>query len=250
MPGRARRRARCACACSARRTSTLAELPALAAGERSTPPSCSTSTTRCSFRAGKTPRIDDPSGAPMTAQARRPASTRRPLRRREALPGHSRLRALRRQREADRQGARAAGEARRRSSTSPATARTAPRPGKEKAARRDDRERAQLPDQRATRMAGVRIHDYTHPHWKKDVDILVGGAGKVLAYITLPKSTSRGAGGRDDRLHPARSRAKNEAEARDPGPRADRDPRRAARRVGHRRARRACRCSTSASWIS
>jgi citrate lyase subunit beta/citryl-CoA lyase len=39
-------------------------------------------------------------------------------------------------------------------------------------------------------MAGVRIHDYTHPHWKKDVDILVGGAGKVLSYVTLPKCTS------------------------------------------------------------
>jgi citrate lyase subunit beta/citryl-CoA lyase len=39
-------------------------------------------------------------------------------------------------------------------------------------------------------MAGVRIHDYTHAHWKKDVEILVGGAGKVLAYVTLPKSTA------------------------------------------------------------
>jgi citrate lyase subunit beta/citryl-CoA lyase len=39
-------------------------------------------------------------------------------------------------------------------------------------------------------MAGARIHDFTHPHWKKDVDILVGGAGKVLAYLTIPKSTS------------------------------------------------------------
>jgi citrate lyase subunit beta/citryl-CoA lyase len=39
-------------------------------------------------------------------------------------------------------------------------------------------------------MAGVRIHDYTHAHWKKDIDIVVGGAGKVLAYVTLPKSTS------------------------------------------------------------
>ena len=39
-------------------------------------------------------------------------------------------------------------------------------------------------------MAGVRIHDYTHAHWKKDVDILVAGAGKSLAYVTLPKSTS------------------------------------------------------------
>ena len=42
----------------------------------------------------------------------------------------------------------------------------------------------------ALAMAGARIHDYTHPHWKKDVDILVGGAGKVLAYLTLPKPTS------------------------------------------------------------
>src|SRR3954452_4358626 len=34
-------------------------------------------------------------------------------------------------------------------------------------------------------MAGARIHDYTHPHWKQDVDILVGGAGQVLAYVTV-----------------------------------------------------------------
>ena len=40
------------------------------------------------------------------------------------------------------------------------------------------------------KMAGARIHDFTHAHWKKDVDILVGGAGKVLAYVTLPKCTS------------------------------------------------------------
>jgi len=26
-------------------------------------------------------------------------------------------------------------------------------------------------------MAGARIHDFTHAHWKKDVDVLVGGAG-------------------------------------------------------------------------
>jgi citrate lyase subunit beta / citryl-CoA lyase len=38
-------------------------------------------------------------------------------------------------------------------------------------------------------MAGARIHDHTHKHWKKDIDILVGGAGKVLAYITIPKPT-------------------------------------------------------------
>lgn len=42
----------------------------------------------------------------------------------------------------------------------------------------------------AHRMAGARIHDATHPHWRKDVDILVGGAGKVLAYVTIPKCTS------------------------------------------------------------
>jgi citrate lyase subunit beta / citryl-CoA lyase len=39
------------------------------------------------------------------------------------------------------------------------------------------------------KMAGARIHDYTHRYWKKDVDILVGGVGKALAYITIPKST-------------------------------------------------------------
>ena len=39
-------------------------------------------------------------------------------------------------------------------------------------------------------MAGVRIHDYTHPHWKKDVDIVVGGAGKVLSHVTVPKVTA------------------------------------------------------------
>jgi citrate lyase subunit beta/citryl-CoA lyase len=37
---------------------------------------------------------------------------------------------------------------------------------------------------------GVRIHDFTHPHWRKDVDIVVGGAGEALAYVTLPKCTS------------------------------------------------------------
>ena len=39
-------------------------------------------------------------------------------------------------------------------------------------------------------MAGARIHDYTHPHWKKDVDILAGGAGSAIAYLTFPKATS------------------------------------------------------------
>jgi citrate lyase subunit beta/citryl-CoA lyase len=40
------------------------------------------------------------------------------------------------------------------------------------------------------KMAGARIHDFSHPHWKTDIDILVGGAGKVLRYITIPKCTS------------------------------------------------------------
>lgn len=40
------------------------------------------------------------------------------------------------------------------------------------------------------RMAGARIHDYTHPLWRQDVDILVGGAGNALAYLTLPKCTA------------------------------------------------------------
>jgi citrate lyase subunit beta / citryl-CoA lyase len=39
------------------------------------------------------------------------------------------------------------------------------------------------------RMAGARIHDYTHPAWKQDIDILVAGAGNVLSYITIPKCT-------------------------------------------------------------
>lgn len=38
-------------------------------------------------------------------------------------------------------------------------------------------------------MAGARIHDYTHAAWRQDIDILVGGAGNLLAYITIPKCT-------------------------------------------------------------
>lgn len=34
---------------------------------------------------------------------------------------------------------------------------------------------------------GARIHDVTHPHWRKDLEIIVGGAGRRLAYIVLPK---------------------------------------------------------------
>ena len=39
-------------------------------------------------------------------------------------------------------------------------------------------------------MAGARIHDYSHPAWQQDIDILVRGAGDKLSYLTLPKSTS------------------------------------------------------------
>ena len=40
------------------------------------------------------------------------------------------------------------------------------------------------------RMAGVRVHDYTHPAWRQDVDIVASGAGNALAYVTIPKATS------------------------------------------------------------
>lgn len=40
------------------------------------------------------------------------------------------------------------------------------------------------------RMAGARVHDYTSPHWRQDVDILVKGCGDALAYITIPKATA------------------------------------------------------------
>lgn len=44
-------------------------------------------------------------------------------------------------------------------------------------------------DANVHKMAGARIHDYTHPAWKQDIDILAGGAGNVLSYITIPKCT-------------------------------------------------------------
>ena len=33
----------------------------------------------------------------------------------------------------------------------------------------------------------ARIHDFTHPHWQQDLDILVSLAGSRLPFITLPK---------------------------------------------------------------
>ncbi len=44
----------------------------------------------------------------------------------------------------------------------------------------------------AHRMAGIRIHDHSHPHWPEDVEIVVRGAGEVVAYITIPKPTAVG----------------------------------------------------------
>lgn len=38
--------------------------------------------------------------------------------------------------------------------------------------------------------AGVRIHDITHAHWQKDVQIIISKVKNKLAYITLPKITS------------------------------------------------------------
>lgn len=40
------------------------------------------------------------------------------------------------------------------------------------------------------RRAGVRIHDPAHPHCRRDIEILVGGAGETLAYVTIPKPTT------------------------------------------------------------
>jgi len=40
---------------------------------------------------------------------------------------------------------------------------------------------------------GARIHDIAHPAWRRDIEIIVGRAGRRLAYLTLPK-----VGGSDD----------------------------------------------------
>lgn len=37
---------------------------------------------------------------------------------------------------------------------------------------------------------GARIHDLSHPLWQQDLDILVRGAGRRLAFLTLPKARS------------------------------------------------------------
>ncbi|MDN3651240.1 aldolase/citrate lyase family protein [Thalassotalea ponticola] len=45
-------------------------------------------------------------------------------------------------------------------------------------------------DANAFNMVGVRIHDHSHPHWQRDIDIIVPQVGDKLAYITLPKCTN------------------------------------------------------------
>ncbi len=50
--------------------------------------------------------------------------------------------------------------------------------------------RVQQSEANKHKMAGVRIHDYTHPAWRQDVDIFVEGIGNIVAYITIPKSTN------------------------------------------------------------
>ena len=37
---------------------------------------------------------------------------------------------------------------------------------------------------------GVRVHDAGHPHWRRDIDAVVRGAGRRVAHITLPKAVS------------------------------------------------------------
>jgi len=44
-------------------------------------------------------------------------------------------------------------------------------------------------DKNQHKKAGVRIHDYTNPWWRQDVDIVGPAVGNDIAYITLPKPT-------------------------------------------------------------
>lgn len=40
------------------------------------------------------------------------------------------------------------------------------------------------------RQAGIRIHDPSHRSWRQDIDIVLAGCGKEVAYFTVPKATS------------------------------------------------------------
>ncbi|HTJ97306.1 MAG TPA: aldolase/citrate lyase family protein [Rhodocyclaceae bacterium] len=48
-------------------------------------------------------------------------------------------------------------------------------------------EHINAPENRFNRL-GTRIHDVTHPHWRDDLEIIVGTAGERLAYVVLPKA--------------------------------------------------------------
>jgi citrate lyase subunit beta/citryl-CoA lyase len=45
----------------------------------------------------------------------------------------------------------------------------------------------------SARRRGVRIHGVHHPHWKADLDIVLGGAAERIAYLTIPKVTGASA---------------------------------------------------------
>lgn len=47
-----------------------------------------------------------------------------------------------------------------------------------------------LSDDNRYHRVGARIHDVTHAHWRQDLEILVGSAGRRLPFITLPKPCS------------------------------------------------------------
>ena len=36
---------------------------------------------------------------------------------------------------------------------------------------------------------GARIHDVRHAHWRQDLEVIVGTAGRQIAFLTLPKAT-------------------------------------------------------------
>ena len=44
-----------------------------------------------------------------------------------------------------------------------------------------------MSDDNVHNRVAARIHDFTHPHWQQDLDILISLAGSRLPFITLPK---------------------------------------------------------------
>ena len=47
-----------------------------------------------------------------------------------------------------------------------------------------------MTDENRHRRVAVRIHGFTHPHWQKDLEIIISLAGSRLPFITLPKPRS------------------------------------------------------------